>query len=67
MLETQNYADKLYINNLKKLYPNITEKELDEMFNDFKVDMAKQVAYSRVGGDISIRNLAGMFRYIPFN
>lgn len=34
-----------YINNLKKLYPDITEKELDDMINTFKEDMKKQVKF----------------------
>jgi uncharacterized protein YicC (UPF0701 family) len=32
-----------YINNLKKLYPNIAETELNKMIEDFEADMAKQV------------------------
>jgi hypothetical protein len=32
-----------YINNLKTLYPHITEKELDDMIDTFKVDLKKQV------------------------
>ena len=35
-------ADELYLSNLKKVYPNITEKELDDMFNNFKQEVEKQ-------------------------
>ena len=31
-----------YINNLKTLYPHITEKELDDMFKEFKQEVEKQ-------------------------
>ena len=34
--------DELYLSNLKKVYPNITEKELDDMFKEFKQDVEKQ-------------------------
>ena len=34
---------ELYINNLKKLYPNIEEAELNKIVEEFKADMAKQV------------------------
>jgi hypothetical protein len=40
--ESPEYANNAYINHIKKLYPNITEKELDEMFEGFKKDMEKQ-------------------------
>jgi Ca2+-binding EF-hand superfamily protein len=33
---------ELYINNLKKLYPNITEDELNKMVEYFVADMKKQ-------------------------
>ena len=33
---------ELYINNLKKLYPNITEEELNKMVEEFEPDMEKQ-------------------------
>ena len=33
---------ELYINNLKKLYPNITEEELNKMVEEFEADMEKQ-------------------------
>ena len=33
---------ELYINNLKKLYPNITEDELNKMVEYFAADMKKQ-------------------------
>ena len=32
-------VEELYLSNLKKVYPNITEKELDDMFKDFKTYM----------------------------
>jgi hypothetical protein len=34
--------DELYLSNLKKVYPNITEKELDDMFKEFKLEVEKQ-------------------------
>ena len=33
---------ELYINNLKKLYPNITEEELNKMVEEFEADMEAQ-------------------------
>ena len=33
---------ELYINNLNKLYPNITEEELNKMVEAFKANMEKQ-------------------------
>ena len=38
----ESYADKLYISNIRKLYPNMTEKEFNEMFENFKQEMKKQ-------------------------
>jgi hypothetical protein len=35
-------VEELYLSNLKKLYPNITEKELDDMFKNFKEEVEKQ-------------------------
>jgi hypothetical protein len=35
-------VEELYLSNLKKVYPNITEKELDDMFNNFKQEVEKQ-------------------------
>jgi hypothetical protein len=33
---------ELYINQIKKLYPNITEDELNKMVEEFVADMKKQ-------------------------
>lgn len=33
---------ELYINNLKKLYPNMEEEELNKMVEEFEADMEKQ-------------------------
>jgi vacuolar-type H+-ATPase catalytic subunit A/Vma1 len=41
-------ADELYLSNLKKLYPNITEKELDDMFKNFKQEVEKQEVMEEV-------------------
>lgn len=32
-----------YINNLKTLYPNITEKQLNNIIEEFEADMERQV------------------------
>jgi hypothetical protein len=41
------YADELYISNIRKLYPNMTEEEFNEMFNNFKQEMARQAEKSQ--------------------
>jgi hypothetical protein len=33
---------ELYINNLKKLYPNMEEEELNKMVEEFEKEMKKQ-------------------------
>jgi hypothetical protein len=45
--EVENYADELYISNIRKLYPNMTEEEFNEMFNNFKQEMARQAEKSQ--------------------
>jgi hypothetical protein len=41
------YADELYISNIRKLYPNMTEEEFNEMFNNFKQEMLRQAEKSK--------------------
>ena len=38
---------ELYINQIKKLYPNIVEEELNKMVEYFKADMEKQAGRYR--------------------
>ena len=40
--EASDTADKAYINHIRKLYPNISENEINDMFNNFKQEMARQ-------------------------
>jgi hypothetical protein len=49
---------ELYINNLKKLYPNITEDELNKMVEYFVADMKKQEGRYREN------ELNGTYRHI---
>ena len=52
---------ELYISNLKKLYPNIEETELNKIVEEFKTDMAKQVEdndYEGLNFCESIENIA---------
>lgn len=45
--EASDTADKAYINHIRKLYPNISENEINDMFNNFKQEMARQAEKSQ--------------------
>jgi hypothetical protein len=45
--EASEYADDAYISQIRKLYPNITEQEFNEMFDNFKKEMIRQAEKSQ--------------------
>jgi hypothetical protein len=45
--EASEYADEAYITHIRKLYPNISENEINDMFNNFKQEMARQAEKSQ--------------------
>jgi hypothetical protein len=50
--EAPEYANELYIKHIRKLYPNMTDEEFEEMFNNFKKEMTRQSEKP----DASLRN-----------
>lgn len=40
--EASEYADDAYISQIRKLYPNMMENEIEDKYNNFKQEMSRQ-------------------------